>query len=577
MRTDVLYIDLSNNSHEVKDRSDIFKSWLGGVGVGTQLIKEELKMDTDPLSKENIIVFAVGPFTSAYPYASKTVALFKSPLTENWGESHAGGRTATSIANAGFGAIVIKGKAKIPTYLVIENGKVHFRDARVIWGIDDSKITSRIIAEREGGSGIRAVMTIGGAGEKLVRYACVTTELYRHFGRLGLGAVFGSKHLKGIVVIGRNSYRPEKGKEYREIYDKIFEISTESDAMNKYHLLGTSANVNPLNEIKALPINNLLKSNFEGNIGVSGEEFAEHSLGMRIACDHCPTACIHIASLREPYEGKKYFYKTLMVAYDYEPIYALGTMLGLFTRDAVLKLIHKTELYTIDAISTGACLAWATEALDRGIISKKDTLLDLKFGDHENYLECIDNIVKQPTDFYKMLALGLEKTSEVFGGKEFALTFCGNEMPGYHTGPGCHIGYILGLRHSHCDNAGYSLDQENIDKDISPKELVDQLIVEEEWRQILSSLVLCFFSRGVYTPEIVSKALDPLGIKMDKNDFDKLGRKIYLEKLELKKKMGFDLNNIRIPERIFQTESSKGMINKEYLDEALDYYINKFG
>ena len=565
----VLYINLSKYKFEIVNRRDLFEEWIGGVGVGVQLLKEELNPNADPLSEENVIVLAIGPFTPAYPLASKTVALFKSPLTGNLGESHAGGRTATAIANAGYGAIVIKGKSKKPVYIVVENDRVYFRDARVLWGIEDSLIVGRIIAENEKGRGMRTVMRIGGAGEKLVRYACVTTETYRHFGRLGLGAVFGSKNLKALVIIGRGSKKP-KDQTYRNVYDEIYKIVLESDAMQKYHLIGTAVNVLPLNELKSLPTKNLKSTRFEGAEEISGESFAVYNLGRRIACNHCPIACIHIAALRVPYEREKYFYKTIMISYDYELIYALGSMLGIHSREGLLRLIHKVEVYGLDAISTGVCLAWATEALEKGIVSEKDTVVRLVFGDYESYLEAIDYLVKQPTEFYRILAQGVEKASQVYGGRDFALAFGGNEMPGYHTGYAAHVGYLIGLRHSHLDSGGYSIDQKV--KGLKPKEVVDKLIEEEKWRQVLSSLVVCFFARKVYTPEVIAKAFRPLGIEIDETQLKELGKRIYTEKLKLKCEMGFDIKSLRIPRRIFETETLHGKLDKKFFDEALSYY-----
>lgn len=570
MNSKVLKIDLSRNSYTIEDRKELFDEWIGGVGVGTQLLKEELKPDIDPLSEDNVIIFSIGPFTPAYPLATKTVALFKSPLTGEWGESHAGGRTATSIAHAGYEAIVIKGASKNPVYLVIEDGKVFFRDARVIWGIEDSRITGRIIAEREEGKGMRTVMAIGGAGEKLVRYASVTTETYRHFGRLGLGAVFGSKNLKAIMIRGRSSKLPEDAKNFRNIYNKIFKIATESDAMKKYHLIGTSVNILTLNEIGGLPTKNLTSTKFENVENISGEKIGEMYLGRRVACNHCPTACIHIASLRDPYENADYFFKTLMISYDYELIYSLGSMLGIPSAEGILKLIHKVESYAIDAISTGVCLAWATEALQKGLISNRDTLLDFEFGDHKKYEKGIEYLVRQPTEFYKNLAEGVEKASDIYGGKDFAMAFGNNEMPGYHTGYGCHLGTLIGLRHSHLDNAGYSIDQKK--EEIDYKELINELIKEEKWRQVLSSLVICFFARNVYTPEIIVEAFKPLGMDFNEDEIINVGEKIYLEKLKIKKKMGFDIKSLRIPNRIFETSTLPGILKKEYMNKAIDYY-----
>ncbi|HID43769.1 MAG TPA: aldehyde:ferredoxin oxidoreductase [Archaeoglobaceae archaeon] len=565
----VLKINLSDYTYRIDDRNDLFDRWLGGAGVGVQLLKEELEPDADPLSPKNVIVFAIGPFTPAYPLASKTVALFKSPLTGNLGESHAGGRTATAIANAGYGAIVIKGASRKPVYVVVENDRIYFRDARVIWGIEDALLTGRIITEREKGRGIRTVMRIGGAGEKLVRYACVTTETYRHFGRMGLGAVFGSKMLKALVIIGKGDEKPVDKKGYREIYDRIFRVALESGAMKKYHLLGTAVNVNPLNELGGLPTRNLTAAKFENAEEISGEELAAQNLGRRIACNHCPIACVHIAALRIPYERESYFYKTIMISYDYELIYALGSMLGIGSREGLLRLIHRVEQLGLDAMSTGVCLAWATEALKSGLITENETIEKLEFGEFEPYIKAVGYIFKQPNDFYKILAKGVEEASRVYGGEDFALAFGKNEMAGYHTGYGAHVGYLIGLRHSHLDGSGYAIDQK---KKPRPEELVDELVKEEKWRQILSSLVVCFFARGVYTPEIVTEAFRPLGTNITEKQLLELGEEIYAEKLRLKMKLGFNPDDLKIPKRIFETESPHGKLDGEYIDKAIGYY-----
>jgi aldehyde:ferredoxin oxidoreductase len=570
MLTKVLYIDLSRYRYSVEDRRDLFEEWIGGTGVAVQLLKENMNPEIDPFDEESTIVFAVGPLNAAYPLASKTVAMFKSPLTLNIGESHAGGRTATSIANAGYGAIVITGKSKKPVYIVVNNDKVYFRDARVIWGIEDSLIVARIIAENEKGRGTRSVMRIGGAGERLVRYACVTTETYRHFGRLGLGAVLGSKNVKALVVNGRGSRKIVDRKAYREVYDEIFNLATESDAMKKYHLLGTAVNVKPLNEKKGLPVTNLKFTSSEYAEELSGESFAE-IIGRRIACSHCPVACIHIAALRLPYENEPYFYKTLMLSYDYELIYALGTMLGMKRKEDFLKLLYRVEAYGLDAMTTGVCLAWATEALEKGLISEKDTIVKLEFGNSEAYCEAVKYLIHQPNEFYRILAQGVERASEVYGGKEFALAFGKNEMPGYHTGYAAHIGYLIGLRHSHLDNAGYSADQK-MDSYPEPEQLVEKLMKEEQWRQVLSSLVVCFFARGVYKPDIVCRALRPVGMEIEEDELVERGKKIYFEKLRLKKAMGFNARELRVPERIFETETPHGKLNKDYIKRAIEYF-----
>jgi len=571
----VLYIDLSRFKFWIEDREDLFDKWLGGTGVAVQLLKEELPKGADPLGPENVIVFAVGPLVGYYPLASKTVAVFKSPLTGNYGESHAGGRSAIAIRMAGFGAIVIKGRSRIPIYLSIYNNKVHFRDASAYWGMASSYTVGRVVRENEPFPGIRTIMRIGRAGENLIRYAGVITETYRHFGRLGLGAVFGSKNLKAFVIAGKLELPVKDKIAYRDIYNEIYTKAVKSPLMKKYHDIGTPINVLTLNEIGGLPTRNLKSSKFEFADALSGENLAEKYLGRRVACAHCPVACIHIATWREPYVDEPFFYKTKFVSYDYEPIYALGTMLGITDPVGLLRILEEVEIYGLDAMSTGVALAWATEALERGIITQNETLVPLKWGDHENYFLAIRHLVNQTNEFYKDLGNGVEYAATKYGGLEFALTFGGNEMPGYHTGPAAHLGYLIGARHSHLDSAGYSLDQKTLEQELSAQEIIDKLVSEESWRQVLSSLVVCFFARGIYKKDIIAKALAPLGYDISEEELVKLGEKIYREKYALKVREGFKISQLRIPKRILETPSAKGIINSELINEAVEYFRKK--
>jgi len=572
--TRVLYVDLSRKTYWVKERPDLFEKYLGGTGVAVKLLREEMNLSADPLGPGNVVVFAVGAFTAAYPTASKTVAMFKSPLTGNLGESHAGGRSAVAIKMSGFGAIVIKGESDIPVYLSIHDGKVYFRDASALWGVRSTYTVGRVLRERESWPGLRAIMRIGRAGERLIKYAGVVTETYRHFGRLGLGAVWGSKKLKALVIGGRRAIPVTDPRKYREVYDKIYDKVVRSGSMKKYHDLGTPVNIIPLNKIGALPTRNLTSARFEGAESISGEAIAETMLARRVACSHCPVACIHIAAIREEYPHEKYFYTTKYVSYDYEPLYALGTMLGISDREGVLRLIEEVEVEGLDAMSTGVVLAWATEAFQRGIVTEKETIVKPSWGDWKTYIQMVKYIVEQPNEFYRKLGEGTEEAAKTYGGVEFAMTFGRNEMPGYHAGPATHLGYVIGARHSHLDNAGYSYDQKLIGKEYPPPEkVIDDLMKEEAWRQVLSSLVVCFFARGVYKPEVVVEALEPLGIKISVEELQKLGWEIYVEKYKLKLDMGFDLErDLKLPRRIFETLSPHGKISEEFMQKALDYF-----
>ncbi len=234
--------------------------------------------------------------------------------------------------------------------------------------------------------------------------------------------------------------------------------------------------------MKALPTRNFKEVTFEKVEILSGENLAEHYLGRRIACTHCPVGCIHLAVLREKYPQKPYFYKTTFVSYDYEPLYSLGTLLGIERVEDFLKILEAVEKYGIDAMTMGVVLAWISEAFTKGIIGIEETEgREPSFGKGSVYVEMIERMLESKNEFYKLMGRGVEKLAKRYGGRDFAMSYFGNELSGYHTGPATHITHITGGRHSHLDSAGFSIDQKLMmeGKSIEPQEMANSLFEEE--------------------------------------------------------------------------------------------------
>lgn len=568
----VLRVDLTGKRWWVEERPDLFRDRIGGTGAAIELLHELCPPGADPLGPENPIVLAVGALSALYPLASKTVALFKSPHTGNLGESHCGGRTAFALRLAGYGALVVEGRSDVPVYLAIHDGKVRFRDARTLWGMASSVTVGRILRDIEPGSGYRTILRIGRAGERGVTYAAAIAETYRHFGRLGLGAVLGSKNLKAIVISGKGAIPVAEMGRYQKLYRHLHERAVRSDLMKKYHDLGTAQNVGPLNEMGALPVRNLQATRYPEEPAFSGERLAAGHLGRRLACAGCPVACIHLAALREPHPEEPFFYKTTFVSYDHEPLYALGAMLGVEDAPGVLRLIDAVGHVGLDAMTAGVVLSWATEAFARGLITEGETGgLRPRWGDVVTYGEMIRRIADRTTEFYRVLGQGVRAAAERYGGEAFALHFGGNEMPGYHTGPGALLTYLSGARHSHLDSAGYAVDQELLRRgeELAPADLARRLLAEEARRQVLSSLVVCFFARGLYDFPTVAACLGALGEDWDEGRLSKLGEEILRRKHAFKVREGFDLTAVPIPERAVTTPAPGGAVDGTYLRQAL--------
>lgn len=571
----ILNIDLKSKACEVVERSDLSSEYIGGVGVASQLFSEMYKQNTDPLSPDNPIVFAIGPLNAIFPCMSKVVAVFKSPLTNEYGESHAGGRFGAAMRFAGYDAIAITGGSERAVYISIHGDDVVIKNAEVLGGTRSIETVGRVLREIETGSGRRSILRIGRAGENLVKYANVNVDTYRHFGRLGLGAVFGSKKLKALVIEGTKSFNIPDLKKYREIYDEIYNEIVKTDEMEKYHDLGTMANILPLNHISGLPTRNFSSGNFEHAENISGENFAEHLLARKVACVSCPIGCIHIASQRELF-GKGHDYDTRYIAYDYEPVYSLGSNLGIKEPKDILTLIDACEDYGIDSISAGVALSWATEAFKNGRITNKETdNIIFDWNNADGYYQAIANIANAKNEFYQALGFGVEYVSKKYGGSDYAIAIGNNENAGYHTGIAHVLGMALGMRHSHLDNAGYSIDQKNIGKNIPVEEIIDKMIKEEEHRSVFNSLVGCLFARGVYTTDKIIRCLSAAGMEKTEEELEEIGKKIYRKRNELRIREGFKLSGIRIPKRLLDTPSAGGNISQEQIQQALKYYAVK--
>jgi len=147
-------------------------------------------------------------------------------------------------------------------------------------------------------------------------------------------------------------------------------------------------------------------------------------------------------------------------------------------------------------------------------------------------------------------------------------------MPGYHTGPACHLGYLTGARHSHLDSAGYSIDQKAASKGetLTSEGIAQSLLKEERWRQVLTSLVICLFARGIYTPEVVQKALATVGFERSLEDLDAFGVDTLHRKYAFKLREGFDPATMRIPHRILETAAPAGKFDEEFLRKAIELY-----
>jgi len=565
----VLKVDLSIGRGKIEE-IDGRDTCAGGSGLAALLFDQMGFSDCSWEAPEQPLIFAIGPLTGYFPLMSKTVCAFKSPYHDQYAESHGGGRSALSLRFADLDALVITGKARRPSCLVVGSRQLEVKDVHYLWGKSVQR-TGRMLRRMAGGSGHRSILRIGTAGENRSAMACINVDTYRHFGRLGGGAVMGAKNLKAIVIVGDGSFELPPGKAYAPLFQKIYGQLTETSMMDKYHNLGTPINVAVLNGIHAMPCRNLQATSDEGISGITGETFAERTLLRNTACAGCPVGCIHLGFVREKFEEpNQYLYR--QVTYDHEPIFAMGSMLSVLDAFQVLTLLEIAEKAGLDVMSAGVALAWATEAYEKGLVSEKETLIPLKFGDAPAYAQAVKHLGTGANEFYRLLGRGTLKAAEHYGGRDFACVL-GQEMAGYATGEVFFVSQALGFRHSHLDAGGYSYDQKQEGKDAA--QAVNFLVQDEKARGFLTSMVSCLFAREVYKEAVLADCLDAVGYGALAANMDSIAQRIQKMRWQIRIKTGFDPASVPIPKRFAEVVTWKGPLDTHYLDALQKTYAKK--
>lgn len=562
----VLVVDLSSGRTtiaEIDGRNRV----AGGSGLAALLFEKYGMLDRPWNEPGQPLIFAIGPLTGYFPLMSKTVCAFKSPYHDQYAESHGGGRSALSLRFADCDALVIIGRAKQPSALIVGSRQIIVKDIHYLWGTD-LQVAGKALRRMFPGSGHRTILRIGPAGERQSPMACITADTYRHFGRLGGGAVMGAKNLKAIMIHGDGSFPLPEGKEYSRVFAKVYADMTATDMMSKYHNLGTPVNVAGLNKLGALPIRNLQATTDPAAAGITGERFAEVALLRNAACAGCPVGCIHIGFVRERFQKEnRYLYR--QIAYDFELIFAVGSMLGVMDCFEVLKLIDVAEKMGLDVMSPGVALAWATEALAKGIISEKETLVPLAFGNGASYQEAMQHLALASNDFYRLLEQGTMKAAAHYGGSDFACVL-GQEMAGYATGKTFFVSQALGLRHSHLDAGGYAYDQKPTGATVA--DAVNFLVEDEKARVLLTSMVACLFARGVYTDETLAQCLASVGYATLAGSMDTVASEIQRLRWQMRLATGFRPEEVTIPKRFSEISTRLGPCDRDGLEELKRAY-----
>ena len=567
----LVLVDLSDRSFKVLGLDEgLARLYIGGKGLANKILYDYGIWNYDPLSPENLLVFASGPLGGTrIPMASRAWAAFRSPLTGILGGSNLGGSLAAIMKYAGVDALIVRGASKEPVYLVVEGGSVEFRSASHLWGLDS--IEAEEILQRDHGRDV-AVLTIGPAGENLVRFASINHDRWRQFGRTGGGAVMGSKRLKAIVFkpVRRDVEvaKPEELGEYiRNLTLKLLPDPT-TKALREG---GTPRLVEIANRMGFFPSYYWSKVRVDGWERIEWGYMRQNYFVKAGACLYCSVACHRLV------ESRKF---NVRVDIEYETIFALGGNLGVADPDWVIVFNDLADRLGMDSISLGNVIGFAVELSRRGLVDYK-----IDWGEPEKVRQLIVDIAYR-RGLGGILAEGVAIASKALGAEHLAVHVKGLEPAAYdpRTLKGMALGYsIAGRGADHLGTMAYAIDIAGRAGGRFSLEREKVLAVRdyENLGALMDSLLLCKFGRYIYNFQNIAEMLSLVtGYNYTPEQVVETAERIVTLTRLINVKMGVDRSKDQLPRKLYEPVEFEGKeykLAREEVEKALDMYYELRG
>lgn len=582
----IAHVDLTTQKVEMKPvPEDWARQYIGGRGLGVKFVFEN-GPQVDPLSPDNLLCFMNGPLTGSEANMSGRMAVVtKSPLTGTITDSHHGGWSAARLRWAGYDGLIFKGKAEKPVYVYIHDDQLEILDASEVWGkgVHDTREHFR---EKYGKKDL-TVISIGPAGENLVKFACWINEDDRASGRGGTGCVGGSKNLKAIVIKAEKKITKAEDRDIWKAAGKraleciMAEENITSPRKGGLSVYGTNVLMNITNSIGALPAHNSKFTSFGENAElISGEYVKENLLVNDPTCHACPVACKKEVEVKDgPYKGLH------MESVEYEPCWSVGANCGNNDARLVAKMIDLANDYGFDAIEVGHPISVWMEASEKGYTNGAGKIA---WGDPDGMTKAAEMIAYRK-GLGDVMANGANAVAEYFGHPELAMTVKGQGIPAYDPRglKGMGMGYATSNRGA-CHLRAYTPAAElgvmpfgslKVDP-LEWKGKGELVKIFQDVHAFSDSMDLCKFSAfAMGVDEYAAQYSAMVGVPFTGEDVLKTGERIYNLERYYNNQNGFKEGSDYLPER-FTTEPSTMTGSEGHvceLDQMLEEYYKVRG
>ena len=503
-----------------------------------------------------------GPLVgTSFPGSSRFVVCAKSPLTGIWGESASGGAFGADLKKGGIDGLIIKGAAGNPVYLLISDGGLTIEAADSLWH-QDTYQTVDILKQTYQDDGKASVLSIGPAGENLVKFASVCNDKAHHLGRTGMGAVMGSKNLKALVAIGNGKVPLAHESAFKNARKKALDDSKESMIRVSFNALGTAAAMEVGLMTGDVPIKNWsVGDNDEMSDAIGGSAVAEKILKKRKACYACPVACKPEVEISHT----KYAMET-GPGPEYETIGAFGSMLLNLDLNSISKANEVCNRLGMDTITCGGTIAFIAEAFEKGLLTIDEIDgLDIQWGQIDWVMELLEKTAYRQGFGNKVaegsaaMAKNLPETAN-----DFLVTVKNLELPmhdprGFH---GMGLAYMMSNRGAcHLQHSCQAVEMGMVDwteaglKDdyegpVSEGK-AEMVCISENIGQMANSLCVCHFVHWAIGMQNLLDGFNAVtGFEYTMEDFKDAGARAWMIKRALNNRMGVSVEDDKLTRRI---------------------------
>lgn len=565
-----LIVDLTAGVSHIEESDAQGTLGLGGKVLGARLLEKYLDPDVDPLSPGNVIAITPSLLSSYGMYGSNRFGAFtKSPLTGLWLECYCGGTFARTLTETRWDALIVTGASDTPVHLHITAEGAEIRPAGDLWGKDTLATESELLSRLDPRS---AVLSIGVAGENLVRIASVMHEQAHSLGRGGLGAVFGSKRLKALTVTSAGSLRSKAQDEFAEHRRSVGNYAKESPATHNYILYGTPVMVRVLNDAGAFPTDFFAGGEAPHRATLEAEHWPEWA---RIESDSCPPCQLRCRKRLIVTEGPRAGLE--IHGAEYETLYAFGGSCMVEHALDVARLNERCNLLGMDSISAGNLAGIGIKARQAGHLPDGP-----EPGDTEAILHLLDQIAARSTAAGDTLAEGMDSALAAFGMSDRTVTSKGMDPAGYEPRrlTGMALSYALSPRGAcHLRATFYKPDLGGMLKDLDDDTYVDTYIDWENRLLLMDSFTMCRFYRDLLFWEFYESATTQLnGSPVTESELEALCDDTLTRIRRLNLAFGMTPAADTIAERFFEEATDKApAVDRDELQRRIRLYWIKRG